>query len=459
VSLAGLLIVVATFGAFAVAARLVVDHPLDAGSVMLVLLAIDMLIRPAVLAIGVDRPFPDDIFEGVAAADLLVAASPYVWLWLAAVVVGHSLVPARPPVEAAKPVRRPDPDAMVRVTLVLCAVSACIAVALIASAGSISGFTRAAKLERQFGQTLRVPAFLTTTFGVAAYLTMRRDAARFAASRRRMALGAAIVGAVLAYLWGARDAAIFGAISIVVGRAYYAPVGDRDPTTSWIRSRGTFGKVVLGLAACVGLTVGLRVARDHILYAEVRETIRGESIVRQVSVATNNTTFDSFALALRTWPDQIPLAGGADFGRGAAGLLPSIVVGRQEPYVSPAVALATYYEPTRKTGWTIGPIGEWYVNFGTLGVFFGGVVSGVVIRLLQRRLWDVASEPLAWTMGVMLVGRVFPGGVLTNSAERFVLLGVPMLALAHAVSRSTITPAVVALPSRANRSRRATSSG
>jgi hypothetical protein len=65
-----------------------------------------------------------------------------------------------------------------------------------------------------------------------------------------------------------------------------------------------------------------------------------------------------------------------------------------------------------------------------IAAFVGGVLSGMVIRALKHRFREIAS-PLSWTMTVMLVGRVFSGGVLTNSLNRFLLSGVPMQVLAH----------------------------
>ena len=94
--------------------------------------------------------------------------------------------------------------------------------------------------------------------------------------------------------------------------------------------------------------VQTRVVRDVILYDEVLDTIE-QSPVRQLTVASNNTSFDAFALAVDVWPDELPYNDGLDFAARSSPPSPGLCAEpgrstRRHPYSSHSMSRPA--EPT-----------------------------------------------------------------------------------------------------------------
>jgi O-antigen/teichoic acid export membrane protein len=442
------LLALALTAAWVGAYRVVVAHPLDAAALMLYLLGLDMVLRPWVLALRLDTPFPDGLLGS--GADVVARVTPALLLWTLFFVVGHlSLRPVSAGLRLALPRfdGQPSQRRLAAVGWVVWGAAALGTAALLASSGSVQAFMRTAKLDKGFAGVvwLRSFSFVAVTVFVALFLLALRQGG---ASRRRQAF--TLVGfataAGMSFLWGARDAAVFGSAALLVGAAVLVPRGGADANggnRAFARGRLTAkGWRRLALYGLVGLTlvVGLRVYRDVLLYDEVQSTIADAPLVRQLSVAANNTTLDSLALGLDTWPSRREFNDGADFVRSVAGSLPVL---RSEPYELPAVQLARTYVPRRLNGWPMSPIGEWYVNFGYAGIAVGAALSGALARALQVAFRSFATNPLAWAISVMLVCRVFPAGIWTNSVTRYLLLGVPLYAVVRLSRDRTVDPLVV----------------
>jgi hypothetical protein len=175
------------------------------------------------------------------------------------------------------------------------------------------------------------------------------------------------------------------------------------------------------------LAFSLRAARDTVLWGDLAPTIEGQGTVRQVAVATNNTFYDALLLYLDDWPDRFDFTGGADFVDGSVAAVPSLVVGPQEPFVSPAVQLAQTYID-RNNGFPATPVGDWYVNLGFPGVVLGGLLSGLVVRAGQHAFRRFLRDPLVWGFSLVFLIRIFPGGVWATSAPKWVAIGLPIIA-------------------------------
>lgn len=414
--------------------RVVVRHPLDAAALMLYLLGLDMVLRPWVLALGLDTPFPSALLGS--GAEVVARVTPALLLWTLFFVLGHvALRPVSAGFRLALPrfEGRPSEHRLTVMAWAAWGAAAVGSVVLLASSGSVSAFMRTAKLDKGFGGVvwLRSFSFVAVTVFVALFLMALRDGT---ASRRRQmsTLAGFATAAGLSFLWGARDAAVFGSAALLVGAAVLMPRRDGGRTNSSIvrgrfTARGWRRLALYGLVA-LALVVGLRIYRDVLLYDEVQSTIADAPLVRQLSVAANNTTLDSLALGLDTWPAERDFNGGADFVRSIAGPVPLLT---SEPYELPAVQLARTYVPQRQSGWPMSPIGEWYVNFGYAGIALGAALSGALARAMQVAFRPFASNPLAWAISVMLVCRVFPAGIWTNSVTRYLLLGVPLAAVVY----------------------------
>lgn len=431
------LLALALTAAWIGAYRVVVAHPLDAAALMLYLLGLDMVLRPWVLALGLDTPFPSDLLGS--GADVVSRVTPALLTWTLFFVLGHvALRPVSAGFRLALPrfEGRPSEQRLTVIAWSAWAAAAIGTMALLASSGSVRAFMRTAKLDKGFGGViwLRSFSFVAVTVFVALFLVALRHGN---ASRRRQAVTLAgfVTAAGMSFLWGARDAAVFGSAALLVGAAVLTPRHGtaHEGRANGVIVRGRFtakGWRRLALYGLVGLTlvVGLRVYRDVLLYDEVQSTIADAPLVRQLSVAANNTTLDSLALGLDTWPAERDFNDGADFVRSIAGSVPMLT---STPYELPAVQLARTYVPQRQSGWPMSPIGEWYVNFGYAGIALGAALSGALARAAQVAFRSFADNPLAWAISVMLVCRVFPAGIWTNSVTRYLLLGVPLVAVVY----------------------------
>jgi hypothetical protein len=152
-----------------------------------------------------------------------------------------------------------------------------------------------------------------------------------------------------------------------------------------------------------------------------------------MAVATNNTFYDSLLLLLDDWPDEFDFRNGQDFIDGTVAAVPSALVPSQAPFVSPAVQLAQTYID-RNNGFPATAAGDWYVNFGLLGVLLGGLVSGLIARAGQVALRRFLRDPLVWGFSLVFAVRIFPGGLWVTSLPKWVGIGLPIIAVALLVN-------------------------
>ncbi|MDQ4143769.1 MAG: oligosaccharide repeat unit polymerase, partial [Actinomycetota bacterium] len=194
-------------------------------------------------------------------------------------------------------------------------------------------------------------------------------------------------------------------------------------------------RFIVGLALISVAIVGLRIARDVLISGEVAGTIAGETTIRQVSVAANVTYYDALILAKRDWTSTYPLREGEDYVIGLSGVVPRIVWESKPPNVSPGSWFRRVYEPEKVNGWPIGPVGEWYVNFGVVGVFLGGFISGVLIRIISRAEQNSLPTPLSYVSLVGLSLFIFPMGYNTETPIRIIAWLFPLVIVTRYLSR------------------------
>jgi oligosaccharide repeat unit polymerase len=413
--------------------RLVVRKPFDAVALAMYFFAFDFLLRPLVLGLGLDRPFPDFLFAGSSTHSVVAQALGLGVLWLILFTAGHvSLAPLAAvvlPVLPQAPRRAPSAKTLLLLATVLSVLAAATTAVLVILSGDIAAFTAATKVDRAFAnmQWLRSFSFVAATVAAAAYLRILQTSGR--KGPRTWSLLLFMTAAGMSYIWGARDVAVFGAAGLLVGRMLFLPKSARrsQGLAKLVRKR----QLVVAVVVCLVLGFGLRLYRDVVLYEEVQATIVDQSLARQYSVALNNTSFDALALAIRTWPNDVHHNEGSDFIRA----LPGPLSLDQPNYVSPAVQLAQHHVPTRQTGWPMSAVGEWYVNFGIFGVAIGAALSGALFRALQHRFRHFEENPLVWMTSLMLISRVFQTGIWTNSVARYAIIGVPLMLVAHVAHR------------------------
>jgi hypothetical protein len=431
-----LLAVAASAAVWALVYRNLVHHPLDAMALTLYYLALQLLWRPLMLALGLDTPFPTQLFEERDTESLLLLGQAVVVGFLLALWAGARLLsPLVRPVSVLFPQFRGPvaPRTLVLLAAVLTAAAFVATAALWVRYGGPAGLLQASKVDRDIADSraLRSIPMLAALLAVAAFFSVR-----VVPLQRVMMFGLIVVNGYLSWTWGARDVPVLSVVALLAGSLIFGATGRRAarrPDGRWLRDPRWRRRFLLVPVLAVLLAFTLRSARDTVLWGELAPTIVGEGAVRQVAVATNNTFYDALLLYLDDWPDRFDLTGGDDFVDGSVAAVPSVLVGPQEPFVSPAVQLAQTYID-RNNGFPATAVGDWYVNFGFPGIVLGGLLSGLVARAGQLAFRRFLRDPLVWGFSLVFMIRIFPGGVWATSAPKWVALGLPLLVFAGLVN-------------------------
>ncbi|WP_448624315.1 hypothetical protein [Geodermatophilus sp. URMC 64] len=425
-----LLAVAASFAVWALVYRSVVRHPLDAMALTLYYLALQLLWRPLMLATGLDTPFPTVLFADRDVETLILQGQAVVVLFLLALWAGARLLtPLVRPVSVLFPQSRGplSPRTLVVLTVILTAAAFAATVALWIRYGGPAGLLQASKVDRDLADSRALRSFpmLAALVGVAAFFSVRR-----APLLKLMVFGLIAVNGYLSWTWGARDVPVLSVVALLAGSLIFGRTGRRAarrPDGHWLRDPRWRRRFLLVPVLALLLAFTLRTARDTVLWGDLAPTIEGQGAVRQVAVATNNTFYDALLLYLDDWPDRFDFTGGKDFIDGSVAALPSVLIGQQDPFVSPAVQLAQTYI-NRNNGFPATAVGDWYVNLGIAGVVLGGLLSGLVTRAAQYAFRRFPRDPLVWGFSLVFMIRIFPGGVWATSAPKWVALGLPLIA-------------------------------
>ena len=432
-----------TFAAWIVTFLLTVDHPLDAMALLLYFTGYNLVFRPFVIGLGLDSPSPDDVFFNRDLSSLISTTHVLILLWFAAMIAGNRLL--RPfslvfSIGVPRPPNAVTSRQLLKISLALTIAASVATLILWGRFGGLEGLVQASKGDRTVGsRTSRLLPFLATVTSAATYLAALQER-RLATIRnespvRSIALVLVALNALYSFSWGARDSAVFGLLTVVAGHTFFGSTSLTETgqrLLSWWRSGRLIGRLMLVVLLLGLLTFGLRATRDEIVIGEVASTIQGQSVPRQIAIATNNTTYDALLLVIDEWPKTFPYRGSDDFRDGALTSLPGFVAQNPGNESLPVVVAQTFI-PHRTNGWPITPVGDWYIGFGPIGVLVGGVISGMLGRSIQLRLRDFATNPLSWAMLVMFVGRVYPMGFWSASFTRYMTLGLPMALLAFAM--------------------------
>ncbi|MCG7923570.1 MAG: oligosaccharide repeat unit polymerase [Candidatus Thiodiazotropha lotti] len=170
----------------------------------------------------------------------------------------------------------------------------------------------------------------------------------------------------------------------------------------------------------------------EVLFVEIKST---QPFWTDVSLSLHMSQFDAFMLAYRDAGKIFPYRNGKDFKNGLLAFIPRKLYPNKETY---AVGgwFRRVYQPEKINGWPITIIGNWYVNFGMLGILLGALISGIIAaifdtinRHLKDSYWQAgAVPPIAFF--------IFDGGVSTGFVQKIFLNVIPVVLLAIILSRT-----------------------
>jgi hypothetical protein len=286
------------------------------------------------------------------------------------------------------------------------------------SQGGFGDAIYSAKSSRQTGQgPLRIPATIALVLSCSLFYSAKRTWEGVARRNVRIiALACSLASALAASAWGSRQFAVLAAAYLVGAPAIEA---FRKSRRSWVVSAALAAAIVLAVG------FGLRLYRDHILGGET--AISQANYFRQISISANGTSFDNSMLAVRDWPQVHPWRHGQDFVDGLWDALPHAMRPKGVVEQSVGVKFHRIYESDANSGWPIGAPTEWYINFGWLGVAFGGLLTGLIYRGITIGLKRSPMPELATVSTLVLTVIVFPLGYSSASANRFVIHALPLV--------------------------------
>lgn len=387
--------------------------------------------RPLMFVLGLDVPYPTELFFPEEMPALLPSTLLALCLYLVAAMVGIAAV-TRSGARGWAPFfasRETDLRRAMTVTLVLTAVGTVVSVYLMASYGGVGGVIVASKYDKALGglYALRSVSGVGAIVAVTTFIDLRRQGLP-SRSIRAAALVCAFANAFFVFMWGSRGVLIVVAVVLVLGLQ-----SDRRRRPAVPRQR-VLVRLLVAVVLVVVAASGMRVARDNLSHGEVQANYASSSTWRQAAVGTNSIYFDAAMLSFRDFPSRYPLRQGEDFRNGAVGVVPRFVWAGKPTGIPPGKWFRQVYEPAKLNGWPMGAAAVWYLNFGWWGLPLGGLLSGLVIGLLaaaQRR-----RPASGFNTGVAVVAAVFvlPLGWDNQVLMKFVIWLVPLWLLSYYIA-------------------------
>jgi hypothetical protein len=407
--------------------------PLDLIGLVCAMFVLFYGFRAIVVAFGLDPLSPDYLF-GLSGPSAATRANLVLSLFLLAMIGGLALWSRAgftfprwifPSVE-----RHPSGSRYLTLTVGLTALAAVITLALFARFGGFSGLLRAAKFEKELGGItflLIVPSVAAVVAVASALDVIRLRRGRLTPARRQrlvISLVCALLNGFFIYAWGARSILAMVTFCLLAGTLAFGGKADA-------RVRQTSLRVWVGIAVAVvvGATavVGLRFYRDTTVTGELNPELTDATGLRQLSLASNSTSYDAFVLAVRDWPHTFDFRGGDDFVVGAQTAVPQFLLPDRPDSHSVSTWFRQVYQPSKVNGWPVHSVGEWYLNFGVPGVVFGGVLSGVLLGMASTALRSSRWHPFAFTIGAVVAFRVLNTGVNVETVLWWVRWVIPLV--------------------------------
>jgi hypothetical protein len=407
--------------------------PLDLIGLVCAMFVLFYGFRAVVVAFGLDPLSPDYLF-GLSGPSAATRANLVLSLFLAAMIAGLALWSrvgftfprwVFPSIE-----RHPSGSRYLILTVGLTALAAVITLALFARFDGFSGLLRAAKFEKELGGIsflLIVPSVAAVVAVASALDVIRLRRGRLTPARRQrliISLICALLNGYFIYAWGARSILAIVTFCLLAGTlAFGGGAAARVEQTSlrvWV---GIAVAVVVGATA----VVGLRFYRDTTVTGELNPELTDATGLRQLSLASNSTSYDAFVLAVRDWPHTFEFRGGEDFLAGAQTAVPRFLIPDRPDSHSVGTWFRQVYQPEKVNGWPVHSVGEWYLNFGIPGALFGGVLSGVLLGMASTALRSSRWHPLAFSLGAVVAFRVLQTGVYVETLLWWVRWVLPLV--------------------------------
>ncbi|TIC79466.1 oligosaccharide repeat unit polymerase [Nocardioides sp. GY 10127] len=373
--------------------------------------------RAILIATGLDSPSPDYLFAVGTYEAAYVRTIFGISLFVSALVAfsqfGSVLAPRQGTLGFRKD--RYSVASLGRLAGLLTTMSVTIGALLLIKYGSFGGVVVAAKVGKEFAGLgfIRIPAVLGAITSLAAF-----QDSRIAGDRRRAAwfFLLAIVNSAVVFMWGQRSIAVIPVAVLLIASPKVTMFGSK---------RVPLARMILAGVSVVSVALSLRYLRDSFTSNGSQSSFSEQNVWRQISQAVNGVYFDSSLLAFRDWPKIHMFRQGEDFIAGLLGPVPRLLW-PEKPVPNLGVWFRQVYEPQALNGWPVGSVGDWYLNFGFLGIVVGGAFSGILIGVLNSNFRNAGSQGINQVAIFVYALYIFPQGITANSPLQAVAWGVPL---------------------------------
>lgn len=406
--------------------RWVIRRGYPAATGMLIVMGPLVYAHPLLFVLGLHYPIPPELFDGPE-WHLVVTALLISIAWMLLIFATHALF-----LRAFGPLGRLIPkvdEGLNTRWLIIAAVITTILGALLTSllvlkAGSVRNLMYAVKVEKALAgsyliREISVVAAVFSMVFVIHFEKLRREAPRRVRHGKLVAFGLAlfVVNLAFNYFWGNRDNIAMLLVAFALGWHWY------------IKKLHLVRVLVLVLIAATALQ-SLKVLRSHSVDEILDRTDdSAKPFWDDVSASLHLNQFDAFMLALRDAGTRFDFRDGKDFKNGLLAWVPRKYFPEKETF-HVGGWFRRIYQPNVINGWPITTMGDWYVNFGKLGIVFGGMISGIFAAMFDAGYKGVRKSAWQAATGPAIALLIFDLGVDPGLVQRFVLDMVPICLLA-----------------------------
>lgn len=311
-----------------------------------------------------------------------------------------------------------------------CGLGLLAAAYIIISAPSLKQLTRFLRVEQGLGPVGQltfwlIPLGASLAISLALLMLQQGRMARFG-----LWIGLYLMFGVAVAFMGVRAAIVVPTIALFMGLWLYSgrwrqAVLARRPVKKNI--------VVLGLLLCLPMLLLLLLnifRQENTRVAGADQELYG---IEGVFISMNLTTFDGFAGMAQLIGEGLPTRDGEDFYLAIIGVIPRFMWPDKPTVINSGVAIAQIFEPTRKLGMPISGPGEWYYNFGLIGPFVGGMVTGLLLAGMRDRYRDWLTNPFSLMLGTRFIVDVLQLGFSNTTPRRYFTMVAPYFAFALAI--------------------------
>lgn len=188
--------------------------------------------------------------------------------------------------------------------------------------------------------------------------------------------------------------------------------------------KGLFRLVIAGLLLANSIVAMQFVRSEFVQNAD-------KPFFENVYVGMYYILYDSTLFYLHTDGELHTTSLGQDFRNGVAAAVPR-AIWEDKPDESLTVGSRFKDQVTNfqgQGGWPIYGIAQWYVNFGWIGVFASGVLTGWFLSLLQKQYGDYRTNPFSLMIllhAIFSVMGPWPGGIHSFFIVHYILYIAPL---------------------------------